>query len=266
MGIRMREGRDFNRNISGDATGALLLNEEALRKLGWPSGTGEPIEAFFKESGKIEPAFQATVVGVVKDFNFRDLTALMQELLIKISQGRFEYILIRFDGKRLAASLAYIRQVWQEFQFNQPFDFTFLDSDIEAVYRSYVSFTSIVSYATLLAILIACLGLIGLSAFMAENRSKEIGIRKVFGASVQGIVFMLSKEYLKLVLLANVIAWPAAYFLLSKLLQWFPYHITIGIWTFLLSGILALAIALITVSYQSIKAALANPVESLRYE
>jgi putative ABC transport system permease protein len=266
MGIQMLQGRDFSGDIASDASSALLMNEEALKKLNWQIGIGEPIETFFKENGKIEPFFKATVIGVVKNINFQDLTSPFQPLLIKIARDRYTNIMIRLDGKNSREGIAHVRKTWMNLNFNQPFEFTFLDNDMEAVYRSTNNANTIVGYSALLAIIIACLGLFGLASFTAERRTKEVGIRKILGDSVLGISRLLCSEFLKLVLLANLIAWPLAYYYISNWLQSYAFRTVISIDIFILAGLLALLVALLTVGGKSVRAARANPVESLRYE
>ncbi len=266
LGIQMAKGRDFSRAVSTDASGALILNESALQRLGWADGVGEPAELFFKEGGKIVPVYQTTVVGVVKDFHFRDLTSSIQPVLFKIDPRRFDRILVRLEGTRIAEAIDGLKSSWQEFQCSQPFEFTFLDDDMKSVYKSFSNFTRMTAYATGLAIFIACLGLFGLASFAIEKRVKEIGVRKVLGASVSRIVLLLSKDFLKLVVVANIVAWPAAYYFVKNWLLGFAYRISVGVGSFVLAGLLALAIALLTVGLQAVKAALANPVDSIRYE
>ena len=266
LGIEMARGRDFSREITADATGSVLINEEAVRRLGWESGVGEPVEMFFKEGGRIVPVYQATVVGVVKDFNFRDLTTSMQPILLKIEPRRSYHIFIRVDGQKMNDTIEAVRRIWNEFQFSQPFELSLLEDDMNAVYRTFVNFAVVSRFATFLAIFISCLGLFGLATFSVEKRIKEIGIRKVLGASTIGIVALLARDFLKLVLAANVLAWPAAYYFASRWLQNFAYRIPVGAWAFLLAAAIALVVALLTVGYQSIRAAVANPVQSLRYE
>lgn len=149
---------------------------------------------------------------------------------------------------------------------NYPFEYTFVDEQLDTSYRGIERVGNLLNGFAILAVFTACLGLLGLVSFMAEQRTREIGIRKVFGAPVSGIVFLLSKEFTRCVLVANIIAWPAAYLAMSKWLENFAFRTDIGILTFILSGLMALFIALVTVSYKSIKAARANPVEALRYE
>jgi len=266
FGIPVVRGRDFVRGSSADVTGSLLINETALKRLGWTEGVGEPVELFFKEGGRIEPVAQAVVVGVVADFHFRDLTTPLQPILIRIAPNRYDYLFIRISGSVLPGAISRLRKTWEEMAFTQPFEFTFLDGDIDAVYRSYANFGRIALVATGFAVLIACLGLFGLAVHAIQRRTKEIGIRKVLGSSVSGIVVLLSKDFLKLVLLANVLAWPVAYLFMQNWLRNFAYRIPIGAGPFLAAGFVAFAVALATVIVQSVRAALAEPVESIRYE
>jgi putative ABC transport system permease protein len=264
--IKLARGRDFAKNISSDAEGALLMNEAMIERLGWQDGVGEQAELFFKEGGKKIPMYQAVVVGILNNFNFRDLTTPMQPLLIKIDPRRYNYIFARINSNAIIASADYLKSTWKEFQFDQPFEFTFLADDMNRVYSRVESFAAVARYGTFFAIFIACLGLFGLASFTAEKRTKEIGIRKVLGATAPGLVRLISKEFLALVALANIIAWPAAYYAMNQWLQNFAYRTSIEFWIFLLAAGLAFLIALFTVSYQAIKTALANPIDSLRYE
>jgi len=159
-----------------------------------------------------------------------------------------------------------MKKTWQMFAPNHPFEYSFLDEEFENWYRTEQRLEKIFSYFTFLAIFISCLGLLGLASFTAERRTKEIGVRKVLGASVAGIVRLLTTTFIKWVLLANIIAWPIAWYAMNKWLQNFAYRINMTWWMFVLAGTLALTIALLTVSYQAVRAAMANPVESLRYE
>jgi len=163
-------------------------------------------------------------------------------------------------------TLESIKNIWEEVLPGKPFDHYFIDEDYDNLYRSEAVMSSVIGYFTVLSIFIACLGLLGLAAFMAEQRTKEIGIRKVLGASVSSVILMLSKQYLKWVVIANLIAWPLAYFIVDSWLQNFTYRISVSIWTFFLSGILSMVITFLTVSYQLARAAKTNPVETLQYE
>jgi putative ABC transport system permease protein len=177
-----------------------------------------------------------------------------------------QYLSIKTKSQDLPATIDYIKSVWNRYAEQRAFDYSFLDSDFNSLYKREERFAEIVSYSSGLAIFIACLGLLGLASFIVEQKRKEIGIRKVLGASVSDVVGTLSKQFLKLVFYANIIAVPAAYYFMTNWLQDFAYRINISWWIFVLSGGMALLIALITVSSQTIKAALSNPVKSIRYE
>jgi putative ABC transport system permease protein len=264
--IDLAAGRDFSASISTDANEAILINKTALATLGWQEGVGEEMELYFKEGGKIIPVYQGRVVGVVEDFNFRDLTTPMQPILIKIDPKRYSYALVRINGAEIDESIRHLQKSWQELALDYPFEFTFLEDDMNGVYRSVETFGSITRYGTFWAIFIACLGLFGLASFTVEKRTKEIGIRKVLGASIPGIMALINKDFLKLVILSNVIAWPIAYFGMTRFLQYFAYRMSIQVWAFLLTGCFALLVSFITVTFQAVKAAVLNPAKTLRYE
>ncbi len=266
LGIDMAAGRDFSTSISTDANEAILINRTALETLGWQEGIGEEMELYFREGGKIIPVYQGRVVGVVEDFNFRDLTTPMQPILIKIDPKRYYYALVRINGTKINESIQHMKKGWQELAFDYPFEFTFLEDDMNGVYRSVETFGSITRYGTFWAIFIACLGLFGLASFTVEKRTKEIGIRKVLGASTPGIMALINKDFLRLVILSNVIAWPIAYYGMTRFLQYFAYRISIQVWAFLLAGGFALLVSFITVTFQAVKAAVLNPSKTLRYE
>jgi putative ABC transport system permease protein len=260
MGIEMMAGRNFSHQMATDASEAFIINETAAEMFGWSSPVGK--EVIDLDSG------QGRVIGMVKDFHFRSKHQEIEPLVIKILPDRkyISYITIHINTSHARSVLSFIESHWQSFSPNRPFDHFFLDESFDKLYRSEERLGTLFRGFTLLTIFIACLGLFGLASFTAERRTKEVGIRKVVGASVANIVLLLSREFLKWVLLANLIAWPLAYLILNEWLKNFSYQVDIRIWTFILSTALALAVALITVSYQSIKAALANPVESLKYE
>jgi len=178
----------------------------------------------------------------------------------------FQYFSVRVRPEKVASAVEFVGSVWQEFAPQQPFEYSFLDTDLDRLYRAEQRTGQIFGIFAALAIFVACLGQFGLTAYTIERRTKEIGIRKVLGASVAGISALLSKEFVKLILVAIVIASPVAYYAMTRWLQHFAYRVEIDLWVFALAGGLALIIALLTVSAQAIKAALANPVESLKYE
>jgi putative ABC transport system permease protein len=210
--------------------------------------------------------YAGAVVGVTENFHFASLHRRIEPLIIPHRPYQTDQLFVRVWPGQISAALAAIQAELDRIAPNQLFQYSFLSEDFNQLYRGEDKLGEVFRYFTGIAILIACLGLFGLAAFAAERRTKEIGIRKVLGASSTGIVSLLSKDFIKLVLLANVIAWPLAYFAMKKWLQNFAYRIDLGWWVFALAGGLALLIALLTVSTQAIKAALANPVEALRYE
>jgi putative ABC transport system permease protein len=206
------------------------------------------------------------VIGVVKDFHSSSLHYPIKPFLFRIYKPWHSYIFIRVNSNMISDALKSIETDFQKYAPEYPFNFEFLDEAFNIQYSSEMELKKLFNLFSLLSIFVACLGLFGLAAFTAEQKTKEIGIRKVLGASVSGIITMLSKEFVKWVLIANFVAWTIAYIFMNKWLQNFAYRTSMSIWIFILSGSIALFIALLTVSYQSIKAATANPVDSLKYE
>jgi len=206
------------------------------------------------------------VIGVVEDFHIESLHKQISPLFIGYTTHIFNSLSIRISAEKIPETIAFLRDKMREWDPYRPFEYTFLDDSFDAQYRAEERLSSIFSYFSVLATFIACLGLFGLASFTAEKKTKEIGIRKVLGASVPGIVVLLSKEFTKWVLVANAIAWPVAYFFLSRWLQGFAYRMNITLFTFVFAGVISLAIALGTVSYQALRTATSNPADSLRYE
>jgi ABC-type antimicrobial peptide transport system permease subunit len=255
--LQMAQGRYFSRGFGTDATKAFVLNETAIKTMGMTS----PIGKWFTMWDQ-----KGIIIGVVKDYNFRSLHRKIDPLIIMLTPQRYSYFLLRLKSELIPETLNDLKKKWRKAAPGLPFDYGFIDDRINNLYRSEQQVGSAFFYFTLLSIIISCLGLFGLASFMAEQRKKEVGIRKILGAPIKGIVILVSKEFLKWVLLANLIAWPVAYYSLNKLLQNFAYRINIDISTFLISGLLAASIALLTVSYQSIKTALTNPIDTIKYE
>jgi putative ABC transport system permease protein len=206
------------------------------------------------------------VIGVLKDFHFESLHEEIVPTVYFVAPNMAWNAVVRIRPENIASTMKFLEGKWEELNPGQPFEYRFLDEAFDALYRNEKRQGEIFGTFALLAILVACLGLVGLASFAAEQRTKEIGIRKVLGASVPGVVSLLSREFLKLVLLANLVAWPIAYFTMKKWLEDFAYRIDIGALPFFIGAAIALLITLITVSFQTIKAAVANPVEALRYE
>ncbi len=271
--IDLLYGRNFSREHALDVTKAVIVNESFVKEMGCKNPIGEilPGQMGFalmnKKTGKPDFIRNPEVIGVVKDFNFRSLHYKISPLALFLNSSSIgSEIYIRINGKNYSETLKLIENKWKKYTSGLPFTFRFLDEDVERQYREEIRWTKIISYASIFAILIACLGIFGLSSLSIIRRTKEIGIRKVFGSSNSQIVFLLSKQEIFLISLANLISWPIAYFAMNRWLQNFAYRISIEWWVFALAGGLALVIALLTVSTQAVRAALANPVEALRYE
>ncbi len=267
MGMEIVAGRNFSESLGADSSG-IILNERAAKMFGFDDPLGKRINTWTYTSGvgiDRNRTIPYTVVGVVKDFHFASLKENIGALGLRLGRSR-GLISFRFKANETAAVLAFLETKWKAFAPDQPFAYSFLDERFRNMYRSEQKVGEIFSVFAGLAIFTACLGLFGLASFMAEQRTKEVGIRKVLGATVMNVTTLLSKDFIKLVVLANLMAWPAAWFIMNRWLQDFAYRINIGWWVFALAGGAALFIALATVSMQALKAALANPVEALRYE
>lgn len=237
-----------------------LLNETLAKAHGW-----EPDEAIGKTFNVLGNR-EGEVVGVMKDFNFASLREDVEPLALFIDPGMYNFLLIKLSPENMRENLASLERVWNEIAPHRPFEFEFMDQQLSSLYESEVRTRNLLSLFSMLAILIACLGLIGLSSFLIERRSKEIGIRKVLGASVSNIVTLLSTDFLKLVGIGFIVGAPVAWYIMDKWLTNFAFRIDIGVGVFLLVALIASIIALLTVSLQSIKAAISNPVDSLKSE
>ena len=258
-GIRLVSGRDFRPQDSGK----VLINEALAKRLGLDARSAISARLFTEEAGRIHE-----VIGVMKDFNFRSLHESVAPfmLIYDPNAGDLFNIIANVDSKDYKASLEKIGQIWHTILPGVPFDYRFMDETVQKQYETEITLSNVINCFTCIAIFISCLGLFGLAAFSAEQRSKEIGIRKVLGASIPGVVRLLSKDFVKLVAVAIVIATPIAWWAMSRWLEAFAYRITVSWWMFALAGFLAMLIALITVSSQAIRAAIANPVRNLRSE
>jgi hypothetical protein len=223
-------------------------------------GMQSPLGKWFSREGQ-----KGTIIGVIKDFHQGSLHTDIEPLALRMSED-IPMMSVKFLPGKEAETIKYIGTIWKYFAPGFPFDYKFLNETIQNFYKIDFKVGEVFRYFTFLAIFIACLGLLGLSSFITEQRTNEIGIRKVLGATVTNITLMLSKSYTRWVLLANIIAWPLGWFLMNKFLEFYAYRITIDWWVFILSGGLALLIALFTVSFQTIKAARTNPADSLKYE
>ncbi len=258
FGISMVEGRSFSQDFATDPEEAYLVNEEAVRRMGLERPAVGKRFSFWEREGKI--------IGVMKDAHFQPFHQKIEPLVFKIFPPWFRALYVKIRAGDTAARLASIEKTWASLDLGYPFDVRFLDEDFENLYRSEARMGTLFRTFAALAVFIACLGLFGLASFMAEQRTKEIGIRRILGASVTGITAMMSREFIAWVLAANLVAWPAAWFFMSRWLQGFAYRSELSPWSFLVSGAIALTIALATVSALSVRAASANPADTLRYE
>ncbi len=258
--LEIVQGRSFSREFATDASEAFVVNEEAVRLMGMESPVGKRLKMFSKEG---------RIVGVVKNFHFLPLHHEIKPFVYGMNPswaGMMRCLFIRVTPDNIPDTLKYVEGVFKKFSPDYALQYQFFNERINRSYRSEQKVRKIISFLTGLAVFISCLGLFGLASFMTERKTKEIGIRKVLGASVSNIILFISKEFIKWILVANIIAWPVAYFVGYKWLQNYAYRTRIALWVFIMAATLSLVIALLTVSYQAVKAALANPVDALRYE
>ena len=265
MQMQVVAGRTFDKSVATDKTMGFVINEEAVKKLGWKDAPG----AVGKTIQWVQPASvikEGRVIGVVKDFNITPLRSAVQPLVMHYRVPGFQYLYLRFNQNNARAILSDAQKQFAKFYPNQSFEYSFLDDTLNKMYQSERKLSSVFSYSSLLAILIACMGVLGLSIYSIQQRIKEIGIRKVLGASVFTITKDLIKEFAMPVIVASLVASPIAWYAMDQWLQDFAYHIKIEWTIFLLVTIVVLTLAVLTMSVQSIKAATANPVDSLRTE
>jgi putative ABC transport system permease protein len=265
LGLTVLAGRNFKSDIVADTQSSVIINESAMKMLGWSlhDAVGQKLAGYDRENRVNDPV----VVGVVKDYNFGSLREEVKPMMLQqFSTFRRYMIFVRLQKGNPEAALAGIQNAWAAAAPKLPFQYQFLDESLDSFYKAEQRWSHIVTLAGGLSIFLACLGLFGLAALAAVNRTKEIGIRKVLGASVAGITGLLAKDFLKLVVIAIVIASPLAYYFMQKWLADFAYRIDIQWWMFALAGAGALLIAFLTVGFQSVRAALANPVKSLKSE
>ncbi|HEY5462178.1 MAG TPA: ABC transporter permease [Hanamia sp.] len=264
LGMQMEKGRNFSKDFPSDSTG-IIINEAAVKVLGFKDPLKESLYRPNMNNGNITGATAYHIIGVVKDFNYSSMHNKVGPLLIQEGDNQGS-IAMRTNTKNIPSLIDKVESKWNSMAPGQPFNYTFMDADFNRLYTSEQQTGKLFITFAIFAIFIGCLGLFGLVRYAAEQRTKEIGVRKVLGASVGGIVAMLSKDFAKLVLIASVIAFPVAWWAMNKWLQSFAYRIHISWWIFVIAGLTAILIALITVSFQAIKAAIANPVKSLRSE
>jgi putative ABC transport system permease protein len=258
--LELVEGRLFSRELSSD-TSAAVLNQEAVKVLDWK----DPLGKQFKRGRTTH-----TVIGVVKDFHFESMHKKVQKLAVVLSSPSYEFfrrfIAVKISSQDFLTTLGYIDTAWNSFSPELPLDFSFLDQDLDSLYRSERKTGNILLLFVFMAVFIASLGLLGLMAFSISKRTKEIGIRKILGANNIKVMVSLVREFVMLVFLANIIAWPLGWYAMSKWLENFAYKTNIGIEVFILAACFSFTAAIVTIGFQVFKAARANPVDSLRYE
>jgi len=264
MGIPLAKGRNFSNDFPGDPSGSILINETLAKELMWEDPLDKTVYMTEVVDGEFLP-MPYKVIGVVRDFHFESLHAPLRAQIIRMP-GEVHFISVKIRSEKISEALESIQATWEEIEPSHPFHYEFLDDVFDRLYHTELRLGQIFIAFTGIAITIACLGLFGLAAYTAEQRTKEIGIRKVLGASIPGVVVMLSRQFTKWVILANVVAWPLAYYAMNAWLRHFAYRIDLKIWMFLVSGGIALLIAVLTVSVQAVRAASTNPVNTLRYE
>ncbi len=267
LGLQLKEGRFFSTAYATDSS-AIVLNEKAATELGLKNPIGAIVNS---PDNKLPDGSerQFTVIGVVKDFHYQSLHQAINPLVF--NQGKrfnnvFPFIGVRVNSNNLRSSLSGIEAAWNSFVKDRPFHYDFLDQTVAAQYHAEQTTQKVFEIFSILAIFIACIGLMGLAAYATQQRIREIGIRKVLGASVSGIVTMLSKDFLVLIVLSGLIAFPIAWWGMHSWLQGFVYRVSVSVWVFVSAGLMAVAIAMLTISFQAIKAAIMNPVKSLRSE
>jgi len=263
FGLKLKEGRNFSADNENEGMN-MIVNETLVNEMGWDDPIGKSFKDPFKTDNEVMNPVR--IIGVVEDFHVNPLRDKVEPMILNYEPQYSTFLSIRLEPGNVFAALDIIEKEWKVMFPNMPFDYRFLDEHFNEIHKQERNLATTFMYFTFLAIVIACLGLFGLASYATDRRIKEIGVRKVLGSSVGQILLLLSKDFSKLVLLANIVAWPIAWYAMNKWLQNFAYHTQITIWIFIISGIIALIIALLTVSFRTIKAANSNPVKALKYE
>jgi putative ABC transport system permease protein len=263
FGTRLLEGRYFAKEFSTDSN-SVILNETAVKELGLSDPIGKQILHPTEEEGKYD---RLNIIGVMNDFHLETLHGEIHPVVFSLIEPEDnEFLSLKLKSREARELIDEIENIWAEFSPNKPFEYFFIDEDFDRYYKEDIKTSKLFTAFSLLAVFIACLGLLGLISYTAERRTKEIGIRKTLGASLPSILILLSRDFTLWIIIANVIAIPVAYYFMSAWLEEFAYRISINPLTFIIAGIVTILIALITAAYQTLKAALSNPVDSLRDE
>jgi putative ABC transport system permease protein len=257
LGLDIIRGRDFIKAADPDKDVQWIINEEAARIMGFEDPVGQPLS---------QADFKGTIVGVVKNYHFTALREKIDPLVTGYHPGLSQVLFVKLRPGKIPDAIRAVESVWKKFAPRDEFRYRFLNDAVDALYRSEERIGAVLKAFTILAVFVSCLGLFGLASFLAEQRTKEIGIRKVLGASTADVVFLFSREFMIGVAAANAIACPAAYYFVQKWLRGYAYRIAVGPAPFLFAAVLALAVALMTVSIRFIRAARTRPAETLKYE
>jgi putative ABC transport system permease protein len=260
LGLKVIKGRDISESFTTDEKEAVVINEVAAKELGWSDPIGKRLK--INEDGKE----RCTIIGLVKDFHYSSLYEKIAPLAITVCKNRLSSIIIKVRTNDMKSTLKYVKGKWEEVFPILPFSYSFVQDDFSKRYEKEEKFFHLFSFFSMIAIVIACLGLFGLSSYSTECRKKEIGIRKVVGASVSQIVSLICKEFFFIVIIANIVAWPIAYYFMRLWLQRFAYKIELDLWLFLAPGLIVVLLSAVTVGYHSIKAAINNPTISIKCE
>jgi putative ABC transport system permease protein len=257
LGIDFSEGRDFSENFSTDTSG-VVVNETLINRFGIENPVGKPLEGY---------RIPLNIIGVIKDIHYRSLRSEILPTIYFINprQG-INFIILKISENQVSSTLELLSSTWKELQPDRPFLYSFLDKEVEYQYASDKKWKSVLQYSTIFAIMIACMGIFGLISISINEKVKEICIRKIHGAKIIGLIALLSKESLKLILIANIIAWPIVWYSMNKWLENFAYKLDLPLYVFIWAALLTICLVFVSISYQTIKAARANPVDSLRYE
>ncbi|MBN1271682.1 MAG: ABC transporter permease [Candidatus Aminicenantes bacterium] len=264
-GMELVEGRSFSQNFEGGTHGHYLINESAAKAFGWHSSVGKRIQ--FSNEGLQKASYvPGRVVGVIKDFHMQSLHTKIEPVAMKLSNERLRYIAVRIMPGYPGHTLDFLQETWARICPEMPFEFFFFEENLNGMYQQEEKLGRVIAYSSGLSVFVACLGLFGLVSFSALQRTKEIGVRKVLGASYSSILYLFGRSFLKWVLWANLFAWPAAYFFMNRWLQNFSYRVDIGLFSFVAAALLAFTGSGLIVGMQAVKSARTNPLKALRYE
>lgn len=266
MGLKLTGGRDFNEDRNDKEQNSFIINESAAKLLGFQNASNQTVEFYFGNDSKAESKISGHLIGIAGNFRYRMLASLKDPLIIRLNGQASSYILIKLNGINPTQTLGHIRSIWNSMNIGQPFEYSFLSDEIDAGYSTFDSTASLIRIASLFEILIAIMGLFALASFVIERKTKEIGVRKVLGASVRNVVFQLSKSFMLLVIIASAIASPVSHMIITNLTRNIEGHLEVSMLTFILSSGAVIAFCILVVCLKAYKAAAVNPVESLRCE